>query len=217
MAEEGVCVFDKTMLYPSQMEPKHIDHEWSLLLGFEDSEQRKDFLRDIKSSIRDYWYSKRSTHSFDVLKKEDITIPAAGQLQLYITEAKNIGVDILKKELNTHPNMKLKSNKMQIRIGFKSPKLLSDLFASVFMNETLMLNVTSTLEKKDICIEHELGRDFSWRTPGHPAGELCNLGRLVVLPKTNVLLTLTASTTVIKNEQEEPYSFGTAEYFIISI
>eukprot|EP00826_Nyctotherus_ovalis_P015062 TRINITY_DN14246_c0_g6_i1.p3 TRINITY_DN14246_c0_g6~~TRINITY_DN14246_c0_g6_i1.p3 ORF type:complete len:120 (+),score=30.71 TRINITY_DN14246_c0_g6_i1:63-422(+) len=115
--------------------------------------------------------------------------------------------------MNTHPDMKLKSNKIQIRIGFKSPKLLSDLFASVFMNETLMINVASTLEKMDICIEHSMATNFSWRTPGHPAGEMCSLGRLVVLPKTNVLLTFTATATVLKNGQEEPFTFGTAEYF----
>ena len=193
------------------MNPKHIDHEWSLYLAFNNEYLFKNFLRDIKNIIREYWYNQKAIHSFDVLKKDDISMPAAGQLHVYMTEAKNLGIDELKKELKANPNMKMNTDKLQVRIGFKSPKLLSDLFASVFMNESLMVSVSNTLEKNDIVIEHTLAKNFSWRSPGNPAGEVKNLGRLVVLPKTNVLLTFTVTTSVIKNGSEETYQLGRAE------
>ncbi len=56
MAEEGVSVFEKGRYYPAQMAGGA--HEWELSAGFDTEEERGQFLREVRTAVRDYWYRK---------------------------------------------------------------------------------------------------------------------------------------------------------------
>lgn len=40
------------------MTSKYLDHEWALSIGFNNGDERNDFLRSLKASIRDSLYSQ---------------------------------------------------------------------------------------------------------------------------------------------------------------
>jgi len=195
-----------------QLTPKYTDHEWVLYLGFDKEVLRDEFLKDLKEIIKDYWYKQKAANAGDSFSKDDIKAPVAGELQIFLTEGKSLGVDLFRKELARRGG-KLTSGKIQIKVGFRSPKSLVDLFNSVFVDETLMESLSSNLNKEDIYFETDIIDNPTWRTPTQPAGQMRNLGRLVKLPKSNALLTITASTTFMENGVEQTYIFGDAEYF----
>lgn len=215
LSEEGICVFDKKEKYfPPQMEYVITDHEWSLCLGFENTKERSQFLSDLKSIIRDYGYAQRSKSTSREQDKYDVRIPTAGTIQIYITEARNIPADRIRKELSKN-SMRMIDNKLKVIIGFKGPKTINDLFSSAFVDETTIEKLETTLNNNHAVVEHELVANPSWSTEENPAGEMCNMGRLLKLPNTNVLLTISVGVTAIKNDIEHTCIFGSGEYFFL--
>jgi hypothetical protein len=47
----------------------------------------------------------------------------------------------------------------------------------------------------------------SWSTEESPAGKMCDLGCLMKIPKTNVLLTFSVAVDAIKNGKVQTYIF----------
>ena len=139
-------------------------------------------------------------------------MPVAGELQVYVTEAKNLGLDLFKRKITTTPGSQVTTDKLQVRIGFRAPKSLADLFTSVFVEDTVIENLETTMHKEDIFVEHILEDNPSWRTPTQPAGEMRSLGRLTHLPKSNALITITVCIPYQENGVEQFFVFGSAEY-----
>lgn len=135
--------------------------------------------------------------------KADISAPLTGELQIYVTELRNLPVN--------DPGLNGKSNKVQIRIGFRSPKSISDLFASAFVDETLLDSIESNFNKEDIVIEQLVKDNISLRKPDQPAGEMRSLGKLARLPKSNALLTITVCVPYEENGEQKLYVLGNAE------
>lgn len=211
LSEEGICVFNKNKYYPRQMNPNATGHDWSLYLGFEDEKERKDFLANIKDVVRNYRYAERARVSSKLKETYNIESPTAGTLQIYVSEAKNLPIDRFRKELSKN-SMKLVDNRLQVRIGFKGPnKPMTDLFTSVFVNESMIDNIEENLKREDICVEHDLVKDPIWSTDTKPAGEMRNIGRLVKLPKTNPLLIFYVCAKVVKNGVQQTCVFGKGE------
>ena len=210
MSEEGVCVFDKSKFYPQEMNPEITKHEWSLYIGFKDKEERKECLGNIKDVVRDYGYAQRARGSYKLGEGYDIGGLSIGKLQIFVSEAKNLPIDRFRKELPKN-SMRLVNNKLQVRIGFKGPKEVADLFTSVFINESMVENIGNTFKKDDIIVEHDLIKDPVWSTEANPAGEMREIGRLVKLPKSNPFLVFYICATVIKNGVQQPCIFGTGE------
>ena len=130
----------------------------------------------------------------------------AGELQIYVTEARDLGVERFREKVHSECGEKL-----QVRLGFRAPRSLAELFTSVFVDETLMESLETNLNGGDVTIEHFVEDSPSWRTPTRPAGEMRNMGRLAHLPKSNALLTVTVCIPYIENGVEQLYVFGNAE------
>ncbi len=130
-----------------------------------------------------------------------------------MTEARNLGIDLFRKKLGTMPGARMSTDKMQVKLGFRAPKSLADLFTSVFVDETLMESLETNLNKEDVFVDHALENDPSWRTSTKPAGEMRSMGRLAHLPKSNALLTVTVCIPYTQNGVEQLYVFGSAEYW----
>ncbi len=135
-----------------------------------------------------------------------------------MTEAKNLGIAQFTALLAEKPeSLKMSTDRMQVRLGFRAPRSLAELFASVFVDETLLASVESNLRKDHIFVEHKIEENPSWRTPTKPAGEMRNMGRLAHLPKANALLTVTVCIPYLENGTEQLYVIGSAEYDAVSI
>lgn len=219
MSDEGVCVFEKYSRYPDQMRPSNIDHDWVLRLGFDSDVSRSDFLDGLKSIIRDYWYSERTKNSSMSLKKDELKSPITGQLFVYLSEARNITLDGVMKQLP--PGFRPDSGEIHIKIGFKAPKSLDDMFNSVYIDNSLHNEMDTNLKKNDIIIKGRLkrasggrsGNDVDWRTEASPAGFKWDLGRLAVVPKSNIQVTFTLAIPGTNRGESATCDFGYGEYF----
>ena len=147
------------------------------------------------------------------MSKDDIKLPVAGELQVYVTEARNLGMDLFRKKIGSTSGARMSTDKIQVRLGFRAPKSLADLFTSVFVDDTLIESLEANLKKDDIFLEHTVDNNPTWRTPTSPAGEMRSMGRLAHLPKSNALLTVTVCIPYTENGAEQLYVFGSAEYF----
>jgi len=217
MSDEGVCVFEKNSRFPDQLQPHKIDHDWVLTLGFDGDVSRSEFLDELKSIIRDYWYKERTKNSAISLKKEDVKTPISGQLYIYLTEVKNLPIDALLKHLPS--DFCLDTLKLDIKIGFNLPRSLENIFNSVYMDNSLFNEMDKNLRKDDMIIKKDfkkdsrgkLSSDVDWGTEDSPAGLKYDLGRLATVPKSPIQLTFSASTTVTIKGMPTTYELGYGE------
>lgn len=192
------------------MNPDVTDHEWCFYLGFNDDDSRNNFVSNLRSSINDYIYPQRVTDSSDKIGTCEIQILPIGTLQIYVTEAKNLAISRLRKELSKN-GMRLIDNRLQVRIGFKAPKSIENLFTSIFVEDSMIDSLNTNLHKDEIVVEHDLIPNPSWATEESPAGEMRDMGKLMMLPKTNAMLTISVGVNVMKNRTEQICVFGSGE------
>jgi hypothetical protein len=192
------------------MNPKITEHEWSLYIGFRDEQERNECLVNFKDVVRDHRYAQRAQAFDKMAEGYNLESPTAGKLQIFVSEAKNLPIDRFQKELSKN-SIQLVNNRLQVRIGFKGPSSVADLFTSVFINESMIDSIENTLKKNDIIVEHDLIKDPVLSTEASPAGEMCKIGRLLKIPKSNPMLVFYICATVVKNGVEQPCVFGKGE------
>lgn len=219
MSDEGVCVFEKNSRYPDKMRPSSIDHDWVLRLGFDSDVTRSDFLDGLKSIIRDYWYAERTKNSSMNFGEGELKTPISGQLFVYLSEARNINLDGAMKQLP--PGFRPDSGEICIKIEFKAPRSLDDMFNSVYIDNSLHNEMNANLKKNDIIIKGKLkrgsegrsGNYVDWRTEESPAGLKWDLGRLAVVPKSNIQVKFTLAIPGTNRGEPATYDLGSGEYF----
>lgn len=58
MAEEGISFYEDTTYIPEALKPGNNEFDWVLHAGFSMEPFRRDFLRNLRNELRDYWYEE---------------------------------------------------------------------------------------------------------------------------------------------------------------
>ena len=146
------------------------------------------------------------------MSEEDIKPPLTGNLLVFVSEAKNIGVQGFRDFLSESPGRQATSDQLRVGFEFWAPQRLDNLFRSDFVNDTLLEDFQQNLKKTERFVEHPCVDNPSWRTPEQPAGKAMDLGRVIKLPKSNAYLRLTVYSVYRENGVDMTFEYGRAEY-----
>ena len=180
-------------------------------IGFSDEAVRTDFLGNLKADLRDYWYKEMIRKNGEMLSTEAIKPPVTGELRVFITEAKNLGVQTYKNFIQNSLIRAANFDKLHVKLNFRAPNSVEDVFNSVFVSKTVLEEASKTFRSNSKIIEHSMVDDPSWSTMVKPAGEMVNMGQIVEMPRSNAFLSITVSATYRENDQEQKYVFGSSE------
>ncbi len=149
--------------------------------------------------------------SQESISKEDTKPPVTGDLRVFVSEAKNIGVRRFSEFLRQAPGREAVSNELRVGFDFRAPQKLENAFKSEFVNDTLLEDFKHNLKDPSHFLTHVCEDNPNWRTPDKPAGDLVNLGKMIKLPKSNAYLRLTLYSLYRENGQEDTFEYGSAE------
>ena len=194
-----------------------MDFDWFMNIGFTSEEERLEFLRNLKGELRDYWYQQVIKKTGEKLSNDAIKPPITGELRIFITEAKNLGIKNFRQHIEASAQRRMTGDKLNITLNFRAPNSVEDVFKSVFVDKSVVDAVQSTFKANNIVIEHDIAEDPSWSSPEKPAGELRSMGQVAEMPKSNAFLTITLSAPYEENGTPQEYVFGSAEYFLFCL
>lgn len=192
------------------MKPSYIDHEWLLYLNFNTERERSIFEGSLRNAINEYYYQKLISGGSQKVKKEDMKSPISGQLYLFLSEAKNIPVGALRRELSS--NSDASKINVNVQVEFIGPKSMENLFNSMYIEESLLADMNSNLTDAKILASFPANRNFIWRTEDNPAGIKNDMGRLVLPPKSNTLIEFTLFADATIKGRPAHLEFGKGRY-----
>lgn len=188
-----------------------MDFDWYMHIGFSDEAARTDFLGNLKADLRDYWYKEMLKKNGEMLSTEAIKPPITGELRVFVTEAKNLETQAFKKFIESSLVRTAFFDKLNVKLHFRAPNSVEDVFNSVYVNKSVLEEVSKTYRTNIKMIEHIMADDPSWSTMVKPAGEMLNMGQVAEMPRSNAFLTITVSAPYKENNQDQEYVFGSAE------
>ena len=188
-----------------------MDYEWSLFLGFSEDSVRSEFLRNLKSSVRDYWYNEIINSPPELIPTGCLKTPLTGELRVFITEAKNLDVAKYKDFIKSSGNRKALTNRVEVFLGFRSPHSFSEIFKSFLMDDDELAIVEKNFLQGSSSVKSGLAENICWSTQEQPAGEMRSMGQISELPRGNAFLTVKVSIPYKEDANNKEYIFGEAE------
>ena len=145
------------------------------------------------------------------MSKDDVKPPVTGDLRVWVSEAKNLGIARFRDFLQQGHGRQATSDRLQVGFEFRAPDVISDVFKSVFVDESKVEEFTTSIKNTGRFIDHLRVDNPTWRTPENPAGAMVDLGRMIQMPKCNALLRVRVSSEYNENGDVHRYEHGVAE------
>lgn len=211
MSEEGISVFNYCDRFPKNLTLEFMDFEWTLFLGFSEESARSEFLRNLRSNVRDCWYNEMVHSPPELMSTNCLKSPLTGELRVFVTEARNLGIAKYKEFLKSSLSRKAITNKVEVLLGFRSPHSFSEIFKSFLIDESELAVVEKTFLKASSSVKSGLAENICWSTLEQPAGEMRSMGEISELPRGNAFLTVKVCTQYREESTNKEYIFGQAE------
>lgn len=211
LSEGPISFFDIKSRFPKGLDPSFMDFEWSLYAGFPSQAIREEFLIILKSGLRDSWYNEILNNSIEKLSPEKHRFPLMGELQVFASDAKNIGLSEYKDFINKSGLRKNITSSLNVLLSFKAPSSLKGNYNSLIIEEKEIEATEKNFLKCKASVKHKLNEDLSWVTSEFPGGEKVIMGDVAEVPDSNILLRVKLSIPYKEGESAQEYVFGEAE------
>ena len=193
------------------MDSSFSEFEWSIYAGFASAAVREEFLIIFKSCLRDCWFNEILNNPIERLSPDINRAALMGDLQIFVSEAKNIGISEYKEFISKSLQRKNITQTLNVLLNIMPTGPLAGKYKSLIIEDKDIAALEKTLSKTKATMQIKASENLSWANRELPGGEKEFTIEIAEIPKTNILLKIKISLQYKDGESVEEYVFGEAE------